>query len=169
MRNLLLFVLFFLSACGEEEVRVDRIEGLDSTEMFTGGAGVEGQVSSKLDPALDVADIPKINPAEYSFAAADKVGLVKYETSKVTKKKIRAFMDSKIGDTGSYTFQNDGSFGAFSYVAQGLFIPSGKISAYELKAIFVRNEAGISMLYDYGLRWQCRGDDSRQWRITPCA
>lgn len=155
-----------LSACGEDSVPLNDPQGLDTVEMFTGGQGVEGVVSETLDPRLNPDDIASIDKSLYSHSAAGAIGLVKYETSRQSKAKIREYLKQK---GGSYTFDNKGTFGVTTYTSQAVWIPQGSYLAYELKAIFVRNKDGISMLYDYGLRWECRQKENRTyWTIEPC-
>jgi len=163
----LLPAIMLLSACGGEPQSLDNPQGLDTVEMFSSGAGVEGAVSSVLHPDVKDDDIKDINETLYSRSAASAIGLVKYETSKQSKAKIREFLKRK---GGIQTFDNKGTFGITTYTAQAIRISEGSYLSYEVQAIFVRNEDNISMLYDYGLRWDCRKKDNRSsgWTIAPC-
>lgn len=162
----LLVVAVILSACGEDKAPLNNPQGIDTVEMFSGGEGVQGMVSSTLDPRLNPNDIKGIERTLYSYLAAGAIGLVKYETSRQSKTKIREYLKQK---GGSYTFDNKGTFGITTYTSQAVGIPQGSYLAYEVQAIFVRNEDGISMLYDYGIRWECRKKEGRtDWTIEPC-
>lgn len=163
---LLAMAIVALPACGEDTGALNEPQGLDTVEMFTGGQGIEGVVSDALAPGLNPDDIPDIDLSLYSHSAASAIGLVKYETSRQSKKKIRKYLKQK---GGSYTFDNKGTFGVTTYTSQAVWIPQGSYLAYEVQAIFVQNEDGISMLYDYGLRWECRKKENRSyWTIEPC-
>lgn len=162
----LLIAAITLSACGEDSVQLNDPQGMDTVEMFTGGQGLEGVVSDTLDPNLEHNDIATIDSSLYSHSAAGVIGLAKYETSRQSKAKILEYLKKK---GGIYTYDNKGSFGVTTYTSQALRIPQGSFLAYEVQAIFVRNEDGISMLYDYGLRWECRQKENRTyWTIEPC-
>jgi len=129
--------MFILAACEDQSVKLSESQGLDTVEIFSGGKNVEGKLSQTLDPRLDAEELPNVDRSLYSHTQAGAIGITMYERSRQSKKKIHEYLKGKGGAT---TSDNKGTFGVTTYTAQAVWVLQGSCLAYEVQAIFVRNE-----------------------------